>query len=62
MKLEVTRGSGKSEIGNNSGLGLLEGELILSGGTKNLNEIEIEISAEEIFRIIKDDLSELKVK
>jgi len=60
MKLGVTQESGRSEIRNNSGLGPLEGELILSGGTKNLNEIEIEISAEEVFRIIKDDLVRVK--
>ena len=60
MKLGVTQESGRSEIRNNSGLGPLEGELILSGGTKNLNEIEIEISAEEVFQIIKDDLVRVK--
>jgi len=60
MKLGVTQESGRSEIRNNSGLGPLEGGLILSGGTENLNQIEIEISAEEVFRIIKDDLIRVK--
>ena len=60
MKLGVTQESGRSEIRNNSGLGPLEGGLILSGGTENLNQIGIEITAEEIFRIIKDDLIRVK--
>jgi hypothetical protein len=59
MKLGFTRELGRPEIRNNSSLGPLEEGLILSRDT-DLGKIEIGISDEEIFRIIKDDLVRVK--